>query len=563
MQRLFGTLIFLLAFKVSGAQPSYPQGYFRNPLKIPIMLAGNFGECRPGHFHSGMDIKTGGHENEPVFAAADGYVSRIKMEPGGFGHGLYITHPNGYTTLYAHLNDFVPALQRYVRQQQYAKESWTVELQLSPDQFPVKKGQQIAWSGNTGGSTAPHLHFEIRDTKTEHPLNPQLFGFDVKDTRPPVPTKLVVYRMPDNLNSYPEDQHFIPLREKNGVYQPAEDTFDVYYGRAGVGIVANDFMNGSTNTLAFLTAEWYEDDVLQGRIFLDDIGYDETRYINAYADYYHHFKTGEWSQCLFRQQGNELTRIYQSMNNDRGILSASEGAYHRIRIELKDAAGNTSRIAFTLAQRGALHTLTFTKPSASFDDVNAYETDDYRFTLDKGQLYSDVRNAEVTALDLPDGGVRIFAPTIPVHHAFELAIRYKGVLPFAQRSKVAMRYSDGKDTSGRAAAPAEKGFYKANVRVFGDYWLDVDMKPPVIRPLTAVKGNLSRAGKIVFRANDEMTGVKTFRGELDGKWILFEQHEHNWTYVFDAHCPKGKHNLVISALDENGNEATASYTFTR
>src|SRR4051812_21873328 len=162
---LFFTALF--ACSVSLAQkPDYPQDYFRNPLDMPILLAGNFGECRPGHFHSGMDIKTAGVENKPVYATADGYVSRIKMEPGGFGHALYITHPNGYTTLYAHLNDFIPALQQRVRQQQYAKESWTVDIQLQPGQFPVKQGDQIAWSGNTGGSTAPHLHFEIRDTKT-------------------------------------------------------------------------------------------------------------------------------------------------------------------------------------------------------------------------------------------------------------------------------------------------------------------------------------------------------------------------------------------------------------
>ncbi len=185
-------LVMLICTEGAIAQ-QYPQGYFRNPLRIPILLAGNFGECRPGHFHSGLDIRTGGHEGEPVYAAADGYVSRIKMEPGGFGHGLYITHPNGYTTLYAHLNDFVPRIQQYARAQQYAQESWTVDLRFSPGQFPVKKGEQIAWSGNTGGSTAPHLHFEIRDSKTEHPLNGQLFGLDIKDTRPPVPQQLAVY----------------------------------------------------------------------------------------------------------------------------------------------------------------------------------------------------------------------------------------------------------------------------------------------------------------------------------------------------------------------------------
>ncbi|MEO6833295.1 MAG: M23 family metallopeptidase, partial [Chitinophagaceae bacterium] len=142
-------ILLLASFSASAQPPHYPQHYFRIPLDIPVELAGNFGECRPGHFHSGMDIKTKGTENHPVHAAADGYVSRIKMEPGGFGHGLYITHPNGFTTLYAHLNNFNPALQAYVRQHQYEQESWTVDLQLTPSQFPVKKGQLIAYSGNT------------------------------------------------------------------------------------------------------------------------------------------------------------------------------------------------------------------------------------------------------------------------------------------------------------------------------------------------------------------------------------------------------------------------------
>jgi hypothetical protein len=138
MKKLF--LLLLLYPFVAFSQPeSYPKNYFRNPLGIPILLAGNFGECRPNHFHSGIDIKTMGRENFPVFAAADGYISRIKMEKGGFGHALYVTHPNGFTTLYAHLNDFIPAVQRYTKRMQYEKESWAVDLQLNADQFPVNR----------------------------------------------------------------------------------------------------------------------------------------------------------------------------------------------------------------------------------------------------------------------------------------------------------------------------------------------------------------------------------------------------------------------------------------
>ena len=193
-------------------QADYPKDYFRNPLDIPIVLAGNFGECRPNHFHSGIDIKTNEKENYKVYAAAEGYISRIKMEPGGFGHALYVAHPNGYTTLYAHLNDFMPAVQQYVTEQQYKIESWELDITVDPAKFPVKKGEQIAWSGNTGGSAGPHLHFEIRNSATEHPLNPLLFGLPVVDKIPPRPTQLAFYPMPHGI--YSLDPQVVKLKNK-------------------------------------------------------------------------------------------------------------------------------------------------------------------------------------------------------------------------------------------------------------------------------------------------------------------------------------------------------------
>ena len=265
MTRNILLFLFFCSF-VANAQQSgnislYPQDLFRNPLEIPILLAGNFGECRPNHFHSGIDIKTGGKENLPVHAAADGYVSRIKMEKGGFGHALYITHPEGFTTVYAHLNNFIKPLQQYTEKMQYEKESWAVDITLRSDQFPVKKGEQIAWSGNTGASTAPHLHFEIRDTKTEHPLNALLFGLPVTDTRAPVPAQLSLYDM--NQSIYNQSAQTIKLKKQEDIYTTSKDTIEVNTDKLGIGIHVNDFMNGSHNTLNFYTAAWYMDDVLQ------------------------------------------------------------------------------------------------------------------------------------------------------------------------------------------------------------------------------------------------------------------------------------------------------------
>ncbi len=173
-------------FQFSAFSQNYPQDYFRNPLNIPIQLAASFGELRPDHFHMGLDIRTQSRENLPVHAAAEGYISRIIIQKYGFGRALMITHPNGYTTLYAHLNKFTDAVDKYLKEKQYKEQRWEQDFQVPAELFPVKKGQFIAFSGNTGGSQGPHLHFEIRDTKTGNNLNPQLFGFNIPDNTDPV-----------------------------------------------------------------------------------------------------------------------------------------------------------------------------------------------------------------------------------------------------------------------------------------------------------------------------------------------------------------------------------------
>ena len=198
-----------ISFAQEIPQTGYPKSYFRDPLDLPIHLAGNYGELRPGHFHMGLDMKTNGRENYPVYAAADGYVSHIKIEPSGFGNAIYINHPNGYTTVYVHLNTFFPALQQYVKQRQYILEKWEVLLDVPENMFPLKKGDLIAYSGNTGGSMAPHLHFEIRDTKTDENRNPILFGLPVIDDIPPTLQRVALYD--GNESTYLQIPHIYPL----------------------------------------------------------------------------------------------------------------------------------------------------------------------------------------------------------------------------------------------------------------------------------------------------------------------------------------------------------------
>lgn len=568
-----------------GDAVAYPTTYFDNPLDIPISLAGNFGECRPGHFHSGLDIKTQGKENLPVHAAADGYISRIKMDKGGFGHALYITHPNGYTTLYAHLNDFAPAIQKYLKKEQYEKKHWDVDIQLTPDQFPVKRGDQIAWSGNTGASTAPHLHFEIRDTKTEHPLNPQLFGLPVADKTPPAPVELVLYG-PDKLNGgFNTLKRFtIKLAKKDSLYVPSAperyddkdfwvngDTINVESPDVGIGINVDDHMEGSDNTIAFYTAQLFFDYNPQMQVTLNNIGYDETRYINAYTDYKMKRESNKWVQCLFKLPGNHLDRIYSNINSNSGRILWNDIFVHDLSIVITDNNGNISTVSAHI--RSANHPWARAADNNNDPDINtflpgqanAYSGGGVSYQLGENALYDKTTFA--VHADKSDKWYSdkhtIGSPDVPVHSYFELQIKATKPVSAAMTGKVVMMYTDSKGQDGRAAVSIDNGWYKAKVRNFGYYWLDVDNIPPTITTKVKNNSNLGKQKEIVFEVEDDMTSVKTFSGYLDGKWICFEQHGSSFFYKFDEHCSKGKHKLVFKAEDENGNASSHELNFTR
>ena len=582
MKRLF--LIVLLGYaSTTFAQgdnrtniADYPTDYFRNPLDIPIFLAGNFGECRPGHFHSGVDIKTQGKENQPVHAAADGYISRIKMDKGGFGHALYITHPNGFTTLYAHLNDFSPAIQKYLKKEQYEKKHWDVDVQLTPTQFPVKKGQQIAWSGNTGASTAPHLHFEIRNTATEHPLNPEMFGLPIVDKTAPVVAEVAFYNTaipngePITFPLAKREISYVPAHVDRRDYEVKNDTVNVPPGTVGIGVNLDDYMDGSENTIAFYTAKLYVDDSLQTQVTLDDIGYDETRYVNAYTDYRAKQQHNKWIQRLYQLPGNHLDHIYSYLNSSRGTFKLQGDETHKITIVIADDNANVSKVIFYAHTPGTLKWNSETEAKSGYtrfyaNRQNIFMDTNVVFTLDNTQLYDDTwfRCERTRDPTVYSNKFRIGQPWVPVHHYFDLHIKPNKQVPPELRTKVAMMYSDDKDEDGRAAARTDSGWYKARVRNFGTYWLDIDTTAPTIKSMQKNNAIMSKAKQITFDVKDDMTSVKSFSGYLDGKWICFEQHNNLFFYKFDEHCPKGRHELVFKADDENGNERIFKLHFTR
>ena len=261
-------------------QKNYLQGYFIWPVMAKKALAANFGELRPNHYHMGLDCKTDQKENLHVVAAADGYIAKIKIEPYGFGRCIYINHPNGLTTLYAHLNDFYPELEKYVKEQQYKMESWKIFIDVPEGLLPVKKGQFIAYSGNTGGSQGPHTHFEIRDTKTDKVMNPLLFGFPLADNIAPAILRLAVYDR--GTSTYEQSPRFIPVKKINGIYTTVPGQLLLNLDKVSFAITAYDRYSGSTNQNGIYEATLYNDDNPVVGFQLDSISYDETRYLNAH-----------------------------------------------------------------------------------------------------------------------------------------------------------------------------------------------------------------------------------------------------------------------------------------
>lgn len=560
--RLFilSSLVVLCTPGIASAQ-KYPQDYFRNPLDIPIMLAGNFGECRPNHFHSGLDIKTEGRENLPVRAAADGYVSRIRMQNGGFGHALYVAHPNGYTTLYAHLNDFVPAIQKYMRSEQYRRKSWVVDLYPETGKFPVKKGDLIAYSGNTGGSTAPHLHFEIRDAKTENPVNPALFGFDIKDTEPPVPYNVVFYDMEQSVY---QQTPLIKAVKKNGK-EYVMDTVVVNAKLVGVGIDEYDYMNGSKNTLTMYKAELHMDGAMQSAITIDNISYDVTRYMHAFADYKTKKEKDRWVQQFFLLPGNRLKHLYTTLNNNNGALDISDGKPHAMKMQLVDAHGNATDISFYIKYVAEEMAIPVCENEKDFkvNRPNSFMHPNVKFNMDANALYDDIcfTFSEKNDMEAYSARYVLHNISVPVHSSFALYIKPNKPVPFALRNKIALVYNDGRKISG-SAAEYDNGWYRASVRQFGEYKLVADSLPPVITPAQA-KEALMKASRISFKATDAITSVDKFDGTVDGKWVPFEQSGDMFFYTFDENCPKGSHELSITASDENGNKSTLKYSFKR
>ncbi len=559
----FGTrLTFCLLFfpiSVFSQVKNYPQGYFRNPLNIPMQLVANFGELRANHWHMGLDIRTMKRENLSVYAAADGYISKVKIEPGGFGRAIYINHPKGYTTLYAHLNNFSPALENYVKTEQYRLQSWAVELNIPPALFPVAKGDFIAYSGNTGGSQGPHVHFEIRDTKTDDCLNPLLFGFPVADAVPPTISRLAMYDR--NLSVYAQSPKFLPVTKAGSGYTLASKVLKVSSNKISFAIGATDRLSGSTNPNGIYSARILMDGVLASEFILDDINYNETRYLNAHIDYRLKINGGSYVQHLSRMPG-DTTTIYTPTAND-GVLIFADSNIHDVRIETRDANQNLSVLSFSVQYVPAVTSVIRTSNNVMAPhSINVYESPSFELSTSEYAIYDTVPivyNETNAVSAYAVSALHSFcSPAIPVHDSVQVLIKPNA--PVGDIGKVIIKNTSGTKTVVEKVK-WQNGWMGAKFRQLGTFQAFIDNEPPTINAPPPLVNSLSR---IVFVPKDNFKTIKSFRAELDGQWLRFTNDKGvSHIYKVDEKFTLGEHQLKVIIEDVAGNITIKEWTVRR
>ncbi len=547
------------------AQYDYPQDYFRNPLDITPVLSGTFAELRSNHFHSGMDIKTQQKTGLKVYTAAEGYVSRIKIAHYGYGKALYITHPNGYTTVYAHLKKFSPKIEAYIKDCQYEQEQFEVQVFPNPEELKIATNELVGYSGNTGSSGGPHLHFEIRDN-AERPINPMLFGIGVKDTRKPFIS--AVYAYPKNENATVNGkQKRVQLRlipKQDGNYEVEKIKA---LGQIGFGVVSYDKQdlapnnNGVSNIISTFNGE---------KVFEMDFkrfSFYETKHLNRYIDY-ELWKTKKTrSQKLFVEANNPLSMFKDIV--DDGYVKIEDSTDYVYKTIIKDYNGNTTQLTIPIEGQNSL-----SKKEVDFEqetskhiikesETTVLKGDFSSVTIYPNSVYEDIPIDFNTNCDT----ISLHKNTVPLQKNF--VINYD-ISKYKAKDKnklfVARLYGYYKKPS--YVSTKRKGdTLIARSKSMGQFILATDSIPPKIKPLNFTnKKWLSKYRYLKLKISDDLSGISKYRATVNGKWILMEYdyktntltHDFNDNIVTDV-----ENNLKVIVTDNVGNNSTFEAIFFR
>jgi hypothetical protein len=566
--RIFSFLFFALSIVFSFAQNVLPENYFSPPLAGKHFPSGTFGELRPDHFHTGIDFSTQNKENLEVLSIADGYVSRIKISATGYGKVIYITHPNGFVSVYAHLGAFNVVVDDYVQQKQNEQQTFEIELFPNPALFPLKKGDIIGYSGNSGASSGPHLHFEIRNAITEHPINPLYSGMFPPETEKPFFETFAFY--PSGSNSLVNGQNkavmiHIP-NNKNDKGPSVDDTIRVH-GGIYFGIEAYDRSNAEGDC-GLYSVEVLIDSILFFKVCFDSLSFDEGRYVNILKDYKAYYNRGNNIIQTYIAPGNRL-KLYPYLEHN-GVNYFIDTNYHNITFIAKDFYGNQAKqnimvrsvekpSAKITAKRSNMPLYHYglkwhyeaKNLAVDFPDDALYDTIYFDYRLLKGtkQTYSGIHH--------------LHDASTPIHSFVTVKIKPDSLTPKTDRSKLTIARS-AKNSFIYVKSEWEDKYLSARIRGFGDYCIVADTVSPVIKPVGKIKNRKVSTGDLIkFVITDYLSGIYTYALTINSRWVLAEYDAKNnlLTYTANAsHFNKGNNTLVLKVMDKLRNQQVFSTT---
>jgi len=561
MKNIIYTILFCFTL-FTYSQENYPTDYFGNPLEIGSILAGTFAELRSNHFHAGVDIKTQQREGLHVFATANGHVSRIKISPWGYGKAIYIQHPNGYTTVYGHLKEFAPEIEEYVKQKQYNQEKFAIELFPPKDILNVTKNQLIAYSGNTGGSGGPHLHYEIRDAN-QHPMNPMLFGFHVKDTSKPRVNGVYAYSTTDSsqVNNHNNRIKIKIIKAKDGNYLA-----DTIYasGTIGFGVNTYDKQDLAHNKNGVYCIKTYINGKQNYELDFKKFSFSESRHLNQLIDYKYFKEKKSRIQKLFKNKSNPLSIIKKVA--DYGKITILEGEHINYKIVIADFNSNTRTITIPII--GQKKKITHTKekidsPHYAYADKGlSFDNDNSKVYIPKNALYNDTPISFKTIGDT----IHIGEQTTPLHKNITLTFNtdkfntedtsklFVSSLGYNNKPYYITTYKKGTNIIGKT-------------KYFGKFTLSSDNDKPKITPINTQEGKwMSKSNYLQMKITDKGSGIKKYRGSINGKWVLMEydSKKNLLSYNFsDKVHVSGENKFKLIVIDNVGNNSIFEMTFFR
>lgn len=521
-----------------GSTPALPVE--DSPLRQPVLLSGNFGELRETHFHSGIDLKTGGREGLPVVCVKDGVVTRVKVSATGYGNALYVEHADGTTTVYGHLQRYHPRITSIVREKQYREESFETDIDMKSYGISFKRGDTLAFSGNTGSSGGPHLHFEYRDTRTEAVLNPLLF-LKIRDHMVPKIRAVYFYRLTEEgcIEKY---RRIVPRYVGNRQYEGGSVSLPA--GKWGIGLYLTDVMNDSWNKLGIYRIALDYDGKKGFGLKVDTCLFDRNYLVNELKDFGLYRQAHE---TVYRTFGHHISAVPGVEVEDEGFCILQEGDVREVQVKVGDINGN--EVCMRLKLTGRKAEVKAKREVLDYRKSHRLQQQEYSLKLDSGALfYALPRMAIVDTMTLADGSCHTF---------FKVSGQEEPLMKPAQLEaegyfdahQVICRITDKKVPVALATWRTEKGL-AAFTNVLGCFVVMADTLGPEIRYTGVAEGRLR------FMVRDDLSGITWYRGEVNGKWCLFEYDAKNDLFMCSTREPvfrRGKNEVVLNVKDGVGN----------